>query len=70
MRQRRKTAKNVGSGTQTIALIKQPEKSLGPVDLGDQTIFFCDWHVTHRRIQKQFFISRANVGAKSLVAAN
>ena len=29
--QRRKTAKNVGSGTQTIALIKQTEKSLGPV---------------------------------------
>ena len=31
VRQRRKTAKNVRSGTQTIALIKQPEKSLGPV---------------------------------------
>ena len=31
VRQRRKTAKNVGSGTQTIALIKQLEKSLGPV---------------------------------------
>ena len=31
VRQRRKTAKNVGSGTQTIALIKQTEKSLGPV---------------------------------------
>ena len=29
--QRRKIAKNVGSGTQTIALIKQTEKSLGPV---------------------------------------
>ena len=29
--QRRKTAKNVGSGTQTIAPIKQTEKSLGPV---------------------------------------
>ena len=31
VRQRRKTAKNVGSGKQTIALIKQTEKSLGPV---------------------------------------
>ena len=31
VRQRRKTATNVGSGTQTIALIKQSEKSLGPV---------------------------------------
>ena len=31
MRQRRKTAKNVGSGIQTIAPIKQTEKSLGPV---------------------------------------
>ena len=31
VRQRRKTAKNVGSGTQTIAPIKQTEKSLGPV---------------------------------------
>ena len=31
VRQRRKTAKNVGSGTQTIALTKQTEKSLGPV---------------------------------------
>ena len=31
VRQRRKTAKNVGGGTQTIALIKQTEKSLGPV---------------------------------------
>ena len=31
VRQRRKTAKNVGSGTQTIAPIKQIEKSLGPV---------------------------------------
>ena len=31
VRQRRKTAKNVGSGTQTIAVIKQTEKSLGPV---------------------------------------
>ena len=31
---------------------------------GDQTIFFCDWHVIHRRIQKPFFISWANVGAK------
>ena len=30
VRQRRKTAKNVGSGTQTKALIKQTEKSLGP----------------------------------------
>ena len=29
--QRRKTAKNMGSGTQTIASIKQTEKSLGPV---------------------------------------
>ena len=32
MRQRRKTAKNVGSGTPTIAPIKQTEKTLGPVD--------------------------------------
>ena len=34
MRQRRKTAKNAGSGTPTIhvAPIKQTEKSLGPVD--------------------------------------
>ena len=31
VRQRRKTSKSVGSGTQTIALIKQTEKSLGPV---------------------------------------
>ena len=31
MRQRRKTAKNVGSGTQTVAPIKQTKKSLGPV---------------------------------------
>ena len=31
VRQRRKTVKNVGSGTQTIAPIKQTEKSLGPV---------------------------------------
>ena len=31
VRQRRKTAKKVGSGTQTIAPIKQTEKSLGPV---------------------------------------
>ena len=31
VRQRRKTAKKVGSGTQTIALAKQIEKSLGPV---------------------------------------
>ena len=31
VRQRRKTAKNVVSGTQTIAPIKQTEKSLGPV---------------------------------------
>ena len=31
VRQRRKTAKSVGSGTQTIALIKQTEESLGPV---------------------------------------
>ena len=31
VRQRRKTANNVGSGTQTKALIKQTEKSLGPV---------------------------------------
>ena len=31
VRQLRKTAKNVGSGTQTIAPIKQTEKSLGPV---------------------------------------
>ena len=29
--QRPKSAKNVGSGTQTIALIKQTEKSLDPV---------------------------------------
>ena len=29
---------------------------------GDPTIFFCDWHITHRRIQKPF--SWANVGAK------
>ena len=32
VRQRRKTAKNVGSGTPTIAPIKQTEKTLGPVD--------------------------------------
>ena len=32
VRQRRKTAKNVGSGTPTKAPIKQTEKSLGPVD--------------------------------------
>ena len=31
MRQRPKSAKNVGSGTQTMTLIKQTEKSLGPV---------------------------------------
>ena len=31
VRQRRKTAKTVGSGTQTIVLIKQTEKSLCPV---------------------------------------
>ena len=31
VRQRRKTSKSMGSGTQTIALIKQTEKSLGPV---------------------------------------
>ena len=31
VRQRRKTSKSVGSGTQTIAPIKQTEKSLGPV---------------------------------------
>ena len=31
VRQRRKTSKSVGSGTQTIALIKQTEKCLGPV---------------------------------------
>ena len=31
VRQRRKTAKNVGSGTRTTAPIKQTEKSLGPV---------------------------------------
>ena len=31
VRQRPKSAKNVGSGTQAIALIKQTEKSLGPV---------------------------------------
>ena len=30
--QHRKTAKNTGSGTPTIAPIKQTEKSLGPVD--------------------------------------
>ena len=32
VRQRQKTAKNVGSGTPIIAAIKQIEKSLGPVD--------------------------------------
>ena len=31
VRQCRKTSKSMGSGTQTIALIKQTEKSLGPV---------------------------------------
>ena len=31
VRQRRKTSKSMGSGTQTIALIKQTEKTLGPV---------------------------------------
>ena len=31
VRQRQKTSKSMGSGTQTIALIKQTEKSLGPV---------------------------------------
>ena len=31
VRQRRKTSKSMGSGTQTIAVIKQTEKSLGPV---------------------------------------
>ena len=31
VRQRPKSVKHVGSGTQTIALIKQTEKSLGPV---------------------------------------
>ena len=44
---------------------------------GDQTIFFCDWHVTHRRSQNRlllllllllllffFFFSWAKVGAK------
>ena len=31
VRQRRKTSKSMESGTQTIALIKQTEKSLGPV---------------------------------------
>ena len=31
VRQRRKIEKSIGSGTQTIALIKQTEKSLGPV---------------------------------------
>ena len=31
---------------------------------GDPTIFFCDWHVIHGRIQKPLFISWANVGAK------
>ena len=31
MRQRQKAAKNGGSGTQTKALIKQTETSLGPV---------------------------------------
>ena len=31
MRQHQKTAKNVGSGTPTIAPIKQTEKCLGPV---------------------------------------
>ena len=39
MRQRRKTAKNMGSGTQTIALINQIEKSLGPVGSVFLTIF-------------------------------
>ena len=24
---------------------------------GDPTIFFCDWHVIYRRVQKPFFIS-------------
>ena len=32
VRQRQKTAKNAGSGTPTIAPIKQTEKRLGPVD--------------------------------------
>ena len=32
---------------------------------GDPTIFFGDWHVIHWRIQKPFFISWANVGAKN-----
>ena len=32
VRQRRKTAKIAGSGTPTIAPIKQTEKSVGPVD--------------------------------------
>ena len=31
VRQHRKTAKSVGSGTQTTVLVKQTEKSLGPV---------------------------------------
>ena len=31
VRQRRKTAKNMGGGTQSMASIKQTEKSLGPV---------------------------------------
>ena len=39
VRQRRKTAKNVGSGTQTIVLIKQTEKSLGPASLVFLIIF-------------------------------
>ena len=30
----------------------------------DPTIFFCDWHTAHKRIQKLFFISWANVGNK------
>ena len=39
VRQRQKNAKNVGSGTQTIVLIKQTEKSLGPASLVFLIIF-------------------------------
>ena len=39
VRQRRKTVKHVGSGTQIIAPIKQTEKSLGPVGSVSLMIF-------------------------------
>ena len=39
VRQRRKTAKNMASGKQTIPLTKQTEKSLGPVGLVFLIIF-------------------------------